>query len=217
MQTPASLDAKQLQQAKVELLRAVRAPAGREIATRTRRARYAAGTVGERRLPAYEHEPGVDESRGTETYAEVVLEIANDRWAGTRVVLRAGKALGMRKKKIVVRFRPPQRGPFGGARAGATKLQIGIDGPSDIRLYLTGMVHDGTACVVPVVLKGAPPRSELPAYGHVLGNLLDGGNDLSLGADEVEEAWRIVTPILSAWEGGAAPLETYPAGAIVPG
>jgi glucose-6-phosphate 1-dehydrogenase len=169
--------------------------------------------VGERRLPAYEQEPGVDGSRGTETFAEVVLGIGNDRWAGTRVVLRAGKALAERKKEIVVRFRPI-RGPFGGA---ASELRIGIDGPSDIRLHLTGMARDGTPKPVPVVLAGAAPQSELPAYGHVLADFLSGGNDLSLGAGEAEEAWRIMTPILSAWATGAVPLETYPAGSSGPG
>jgi glucose-6-phosphate 1-dehydrogenase len=217
MEPPASLDVEEVRRAKLALLRAVRPPRAGEIATRTRRARYAAGRVGERRLPAYEQEPGVDGSRGTETFAEVVLEIGNDRWAGTRFVLRAGKALAERKKEIVVRFRPATRGPLGGARVVASGLRIGIDGPSDIRLYLTGMARNGTGQAVPVVLEGSPPHSELPAYGHVLADLLAGGNDLSLGAGEVEEAWRIVTPILSAWTAGAVPLETYPAGSSGPG
>jgi glucose-6-phosphate 1-dehydrogenase len=216
MEPPASLDVDEVRRAKVELLRAVRPPRTSEIATRTRRARYAAGRVGERRLPAYEQEAGVDGSRGTETFAEIVLEIGNDRWAGARVVLRAGKALAERKKEIVVRFRPATRWASGGTRDAASELRIGIDGPFDIRLRLTGIARDGTAHPVPVVLEGAPPHSELPAYGHVLADLLDGGNDLSLGASEVEEAWRIVTPILRAWAAGAAPLQTYPAGSVGP-
>jgi glucose-6-phosphate 1-dehydrogenase len=217
MEPPASLEVEEVRRAKVELLRAVRPPGAAEIATRTRRARYAAGRVGERRLPAYEQEPGVDPRRCTETFAEAVLEIGNVRWAGTRVVLRAGKALAERRKEIVVRFRPAARGPLGGERVAHSELRIGIDGPSDVRLYLTGMARDGAARAVPVVLRGSPPDSDLPAYGHVLADLLAGGNDLSLGAGEVEEAWRIVTPIVSAWRAGAVPLETYPAGSSGPG
>jgi glucose-6-phosphate 1-dehydrogenase len=219
MEPPASLHVEAMRRARLELLRAVRPPRAEEIATRTRRARYAEGRIGERRLPAYEQEPGVDASRGTETFAEVALEIGNARWAGTRVVLRAGKALAHRKKEIVLRFRPATRGPFAGAGSAASELRIGIDGPSDIRLHLTGMTRDGTAHAVPVpvVLEAPPPPSELPAYGHVLADLLAGGNDLSLGAGEVEEAWRIVTPIVSAWRAGAAPLATYPAGSAGPG
>ena len=218
MEPPASLDVDEVRRAKLELLRAVRPPRAEQMATSTRRARYAAGTVGERRLPAYEEEPGVDPGRGTETFAEVTLEIANARWTGTRVVLRAGKALAERRKEIVIRFRPATRGrPSGGTRTDSSELRIGIDGPSDIRLRLTGMARDGTAHPVPIVLAGSPPDSGLPPYGHVLADLLAGGNDLSLGAGEVEEAWRIVTPILSAWTAGAAPLETYPAGSAGPG
>ena len=132
------------------------------------------------------------------------------------VVLRAGKALAERKKEIVLRFRPATRHPFGDARIAASELRMGIDGPSGIRLHLTGMARDGATHPVPVVLEAPSPPSDLPAYGHVLADLLAGSNDLSLGASEAEEAWRIVTPILSAWASGAVPLESYPAGSAGP-
>jgi glucose-6-phosphate 1-dehydrogenase len=32
--------------------------------------------------------------------------------------------------------------------------------------------------------------------------------------DEAEEAWRIVMPVIEAWDAGAVPLEEYPAGAV---
>ena len=217
MEPPASLEVAEVRRAKLELLRAVRPPAADQMTARTRRARYTGGWIGERRLPAYQDEPGVDASRETETFAEVVLQIANERWADTPVLLRAGKALAERRKEVVLRFRPAARSPFGAAGAPASELRIGIDGPTDIRLHLAGMARDGAPRPVTVLLAGSPPASDLPAYGHVLVDLLAGEGDLSLGAGEAEEAWRVVTPILRRWAAGAVPLESYPAGSTGPG
>jgi glucose-6-phosphate 1-dehydrogenase len=63
-----------------------------DVAARTRRARYTAGRVGERPIPGYIEESGIDPERATETFAEIVLELDTWRWAGTRFVLRQGHA-----------------------------------------------------------------------------------------------------------------------------
>jgi hypothetical protein len=55
-------------------------------------ARYTAGQIGERAVPACVDEEGVDPSRGTETFAEVVRSIDTPRWHGVPFVLRAGTA-----------------------------------------------------------------------------------------------------------------------------
>jgi glucose-6-phosphate 1-dehydrogenase len=59
-------------------------------------------------------------------------------------------------------------------------------------------------------------EGEPPAYARVLEELLDGGSDLSVRADETEEAWRIVTPVLDAWARGDVALEEYPRGSPGP-
>ena len=59
-------------------------------------------------------------------------------------------------------------------------------------------------------------EGEAPAYVHVLADVLGGHSDLSVHADEAEEAWRIVTPVLDAWAAGRVPLDEYPAGSDGP-
>ena len=54
--------------------------------------------------------------------------------------------------------------------------------------------------------------AELPAYTRVLLDLLSGGSALSVGGEEAEEAWRIVTPVLRAWADGSVPMAEYAAG-----
>ena len=174
MEPPADPGERALRDAKVAVLEAARAG-------RSQRARYGAGRVGDRDIPAYADEEGVDPDRGTETFAEVVLALDTPRWQGTRFVLRAGKALGRRRKEVVVRFRSEH----------GNALRIGIDGPYDLALHLRG--------AAPLTLTGPPPPSELPPYGRVLLDVLEGVSSLSVRGDEAEAAWRVVEPVLAAW------------------
>ena len=228
MEPPASLGERDLRDAKVDALRAVRPLTADDVVARTCRACYTAGRLAgtggaaERDVPDYAEEDGVDPGRNTETFAEVVLEIDNERWAGTRFVLRAGKALRRRRKEAVVRFRPVPHPPsFGGGAepAVANELRIGLDGPEDLALRLTGRAPGPPPQPVPLTLTAPPPAassSELPPYGRVLLDVLTGGSTLSVRGDEAEAAWRVVTPVLEAWAEDRVPLQEYPAGSEGP-
>lgn len=199
-------DERDVRDRKLEALRSVRALKRHDVLRSTRRARYSAGRLSgtgggdDRAVPAYVEEDGVDPDRGTETFAEVLLELETPRWAGTRFRLRAGKALARRRKGVVVRFRPP----------GRDELRIGLDGPDDVELQLTGAAPE------PLTLASPPYEADLPAYGRLLLEILSGGTALSVGGDEAEEAWRIVTPILETWADGRTPMDEYPAGSDGP-
>jgi glucose-6-phosphate 1-dehydrogenase len=202
MEPPAGLEAQDLHDRKLEALRSVRPLTRADVARGTRRARYTGGrlaTGGD--VPSYAEEDGVEPERETETFAEVALELGSARWAGTRFLLRAGKALNRRRKMAIVRFRP--------AGDRANELRIGVDGPDDVSLQVTGGAPESA---VPLTLSATPPGSELSAYGRVLLDVLNGRSTLSVGGDEAEEAWRIVMPVLEGWARGAVPLEEYPAG-----
>ena len=207
MERPRSDDERALRDCKAQALAALRPPHVDAARACSRRARYSAGRVGDRDIPAYADEDGVDPARCTETFAEVVLGIDMPRWRGTRFVLRAGKALGRRRKEAVVRFRP--------APAGADELRIGIDGPFDLALTLraAGDSRDGPRSVR---LSGPPPDAGLPPYANVLSDLLEGGTTLSVRGDEAEAAWRAMMPVLDAWTAGRVPLEESPAGSAGP-
>jgi glucose-6-phosphate 1-dehydrogenase len=60
----------------------------------------------------------------------------------------------------------------------------------------------------------APP--ELPAYGRILLDVLRGNSALSIRADEAEESWRVVAPVLEGWSRDLRPLEEYDAGSSGP-
>ncbi|MGQ0629662.1 MAG: gluconokinase, GntK/IdnK-type [Sporichthyaceae bacterium] len=199
MEQPAGPDAADLHQARLELLRAVRTPGPQDIAATTRRARYTAGMIGERAVPHYTDEPGVDPDRATETLAEVALRVDNARWAGTVFALRTGKALGRTRTEITLRLGP------------VNVLRLRMH-PPHLSLQISAD-HAGTARAgTPVVLgTDLPPAGRSP-YAQVLHAILTGDQALSVQAAEVRESWRIMGPILASWADGVPPLQSYPAG-----
>ncbi len=216
MEAPSRLDEREVRDRKVTVLRAVRTLAPAEVASQTVRARYTAGVVDGIDYPDYSAEPGVDPSRGTETFASVELAIDNWRWAGVPFRLRAGKALGVARRFVEIRFRPVPHLAFDQAEAPRQNtirlelrpdrilVSLAVNGPGD-----PFELEDVELCV-----EFAPQA--LPAYARLLLDVLRGDPTLAIRDDEAEESWRIVEPILTAWRAGSPALRTYPAGSAGP-
>jgi len=216
MEPPISLGERDLRDRKVDVLRSVRPLESHDVATRTRRARYSAGRVSDRDIPSYVDEDGVTPEHGTETFAEVVLELDSWRWSGTRFRLRTGKALGQDRKEIAVHFRPVPHHPFDQPPEPACNLlRFELD-PEGLSLELTGTGPGATMSLVPLVLSAEMKPPELPEYARILLDVLCGEATLSIRGDEAEEAWRVVTPVLEGWSRDLAPLEEYAAGSDGP-
>ena len=216
MEPPVSLGERDLRDRKMDVLRSVRPFTDADVMQRTRRARYLAGRIGDRSVPAYADEAGVDPAHRTETFAEVELELDNWRWPGTIFRLRTGKGLGRDRKEVAVRFRPVPHMPFGHSGEPLPNvLRFGLD-PEDLTLDLTGIGASGRA-LVPTALTARLDPPELPAYGRLLLDVMEGNAALSIRGDEAEECWRVVTPVLSAWSKDLVPLQEYPAGSDGPG
>jgi glucose-6-phosphate 1-dehydrogenase len=216
MEPPVSLGQRDLRDRKMDVLRSVRPLTDADVTRRTRRARYLAGRIGDRQVPAYAEEEGIDPGRRTETFAEVELELDNWRWPGTTFRLRTSKALRRDRKEVAVHFRPVPHLPFGHTgEALPNVLRFGLE-PENLALELTGIgAHAGT--LVPLTLGTRLDPPELPAYGRLLLDVLGGNAALSIRDDEAEESWRVLTPVLSAWAKDLVPLEEYPAGSDGPG
>ena len=216
MEPPAQLDPDRLHDRKVELLGAVQPPPPGQLAARTVRARYSAGRIDGVDVPAYAEEPGVDPARGTETFAEVTLEIDNPRWRGVPFRLRTGKALARRRAEILLHFRPAGQPTFAeAADAPANLLRFGLD-PDRLTLRINLNGAGDPFRLEHATLEQVLAPQDVPAYGRLLLAVLDGDLTLSIRGDEAEECWRITEPILAAWAEGAVPLQAYPAGSAGP-
>jgi glucose-6-phosphate 1-dehydrogenase len=214
MEPPISLGDRDLRDRKVDVLRSIRPLSLQEAARSSRRARYGAGRIGDRVIPAYVDEDGVDPQHRTETFAEVRLTLDNWRWPGTVFRLRTGKALHGDRRAITVHFRPVPHLPFGGAEPPPNELRLELE-PETVELHLTGTGVCGDA-LAPLTLAAQLEPATLPPYARLLLAVLNGDPTLSIRADEAEESWRVVTPVLDAWAKDLVPLEEYPAGSDGP-
>jgi glucose-6-phosphate 1-dehydrogenase len=210
MEAPSSVSSEDLRGAMAQVLRATR-PWKRD-GTASRRARYNAGTVGRRKLPAYTAEKGVTAARRTETLAELTVAIDTWRWAGVPFVLRSGKAIGRPRQEILFTFRDVPHLPTGfTGPATRAQLRIGVN-PAILDIDLVTNGRDDPFNLENDVLHAEFGPSELSAYGEVLAELLEGDPTLSVRGDIAEECWRIVSPVLAAWRANKVRLDTYPAG-----
>jgi glucose-6-phosphate 1-dehydrogenase len=215
MEPPSTLDSDDLRGAMAQALRATRVWEN-DVKSESRRGRYTAGTVGGQKLGSYVKQPGVDPARGTETLAEIAFAVDNWRWAGVPFVLRSGKALADARKDIVITFRPVPHLPTGMSGHGEpSQLRIALD-PHHMELDLNINGEGDPFTLDSVTLSTSFADSDLDAYGEVLEGILTGDATLSVRGDVAEECWRIVTPVLTAWQKNLVPVENYAAGSAGP-
>jgi glucose-6-phosphate 1-dehydrogenase len=218
MEAPAAINAQDFRDEKAQALRATKIWDG-DPASSSRRARYTAGQVAGRDLPDYAAEEGVDPSRQTETFAEIVVGVENWRWSGVPFRLRSGKALGDPRKEAVVTFRPTPHLPRGLSGVDLPdRLRIGLGFGADrlgLDLNINGSGNPGT--IDAVTLEAEFGAGELPEYGEVLRGVLRDDPTLSVRGDTAEQCWRIIEPVREAWAAGEVPLEQYAAGSPGPG
>ncbi len=215
MEAPARIEALEVRDLMIHTLRQVHL-IGDDGASSSRRARYTAGSVAGRDVPAYVEEEGVDAANQTETLAEVDVEIRNARWAGVPFRLRSGKALGDGIRAIIVRFKEVAHLPAGfDSGAPGNILVLGM-APETIQLVVATN-GGGSAWNFEMTPLGATlGESMLRPYGEILEGILTGDPLLSVRGDVAEECWRILTPVLEAWKEGRVPLEEYEAGSEGP-
>ena len=118
--------------------------------------------------------------------------------------------------EVIVHFRPVPHLPFEHPQESEpNRLRFGLE-PEGLTLELTGTGPSVALSLVPLTLSAEMEPPELPAYGRILLDVLRGNSALSIRADEAEEAWRVLTPVLEGWSRNLAPLEEYDAGSNGP-
>lgn len=215
MEPIASLDPQELADLKAQVLRATSIWDG-DPQTYAKRARYTAGSIAGRAVPSYAKEKGVDPARGTETLAQLTVQVANNRWSGVPFVLRSGKALGAARKQIIVYFRDVPHLPVGfvGDHTGDAMI---IDlKPGRVSFKLSMNAEGDPLDLEQKTLTAELANAQMTAYGEVLRYLLDDNQLLSVRADTAELCWKIVSPAIKAFEEDRVPLQRYKAGSDGP-
>jgi len=147
----------------------------------------------------YQDEPGVAKGSDVETFAAIKLQIDSWRWSGVPFYIRAGKSLPITCTEVMARFRRPPQTSF---NAGADdqnyiRMRISPEMTVAISASVTSPESDNKRRVVEMVASRHPEPIEMEAYERVLTDAMAGDSTLFARQDYVEEAWRIVDPILS--------------------
>ena len=195
MEPPVNVDGDALRDEKVKVLKAIRP--------------LAPGKVVRGQFQGYRQEEGVAPDSHVETYAALQLQIESWRWSGVPFYLRAGKCLPVTATEVVVDLRPPPARVFG---------DLGPEQPNYLRFRLSPDTSIGLGAHAKRPGPGMQGRDvelfvdqqdkdEAEAYEKLISAALIGDTSLFARQDEVEAAWAIVDPVLSA---DSVPFEYVP-------
>jgi glucose-6-phosphate 1-dehydrogenase len=210
MEPPTGFDGAAIRTKKAEVFAAMPAiePA------RAVRGQYGSGTVLGKKVKAYRKEPDVATDSNTETYVAMRLEIDNWRWAGVPFYIRTGKHLSQRKTEIAIRFKQApyaafQDTPVDTLRPNWLVLSIAPDEGISLQFEVKrrGPVVDLAAVKMDFHYDDWFPKEPNVGYETLIYDVMIGDPTLFMRADMVEEAWRIVQPVLDAW---AAQKDDFP-------
>jgi len=145
----------------------------------------------------YRKEKGVAPDSKVETFAALRLYVNSWRWKGVPFFIRAGKCLPVTCTEVVARFRLPPTVIRASALA-QNYLRFRISPEVTIALGMTVMAsgEEMNAQSAEMLASRHPQAGEMEAYERVLGEAMAGDATLFARQDYVEEAWRIVDPVL---------------------
>jgi glucose-6-phosphate 1-dehydrogenase len=146
----------------------------------------------------YRAEPGVAKDSKIETFAALRLEVDSWRWRGVPFYLRAGKCLPVECTEVLAKFRLPPT-VYRSSELIQNHLRFRISPDVDLGLGVTVMAPGEELAGEPTEMLAhhRPDASEMDAYELLLGDAMKGDATLFARQDYVEEAWRIVDPILN--------------------
>jgi glucose-6-phosphate 1-dehydrogenase len=154
----------------------------------------------------YHQEPGVAPDSQMETFAAIKLEIDSWRWRGVPFYIRAGKCLPVTCTEILVRLRrPPTMYENYDLKTNFCRMRISPDIVLAFGLNVTSPVNELECEMEELIASRHPCAKEMDAYERVLGDAMRGDQTLFAREDYVEEAWRIVDPVLKS----GTPLYNY--------
>ncbi|HET7828412.1 MAG TPA: glucose-6-phosphate dehydrogenase [Candidatus Limnocylindrales bacterium] len=205
MEPPATFEADALRDEKVKVIRAVADLTPDQVRTDVVRGQYGPGWVNAKPAVGYRDEADVDPQSETETYIAARLTVDDWRWSGIPFYLRMGKRLPKRATEIAIQFKdvPHQLFKDSATDPEANLLAMRIQPDEGIMLRFGAKVPGLGIDVRNVTMDftyGSAFQVDSPdAYETLILDVLLGDASLFTRADEVEEAWGIVDPIIAAW------------------
>ena len=224
MEPPIRFDAHSVRSEKADVLAAIQPQSETDALKNSVRGQYQGGKIGDTEIEDYGKTEDVRPGSTTETYAALKLTIDNWRWAGVPFYLRTGKALGIKRTEVAIKFKQAPFAMFSCTAAetlAENYLVIGVEPTEGIALQFNTKVPGPSIRIDGVEMKfrykdyfKAEPAT---GYETLIYDCMIGDNILFQRADSVEAGWKAVQPFLDAWKNaGAKGLQTYKAGSEGP-
>ena len=215
MEAPVSFDADEIRNKKVDVLNAIRKISRDEVGKFAVRGQYEGGWMEGEKVPAYRGEKNVDPKSAVDTFAAVKFYIDNWRWQDVPFYIRTGKRLHQKTTVINIQFRPAPNYAFPPEAAETwrpNRLTISIAPEMDIRLRFQSKRPGQYMSLNPVDMifsyNDEYDGNEPEAYETLLLDVMEGNATLFMRKDQVEAAWKIIMPVLEAWQN--RPPVTFP-------
>lgn len=191
MEPPIRTDSESVRDEKVKVLKAIPP--------------LAASDVVRGQFRGYRAESGVAPDSTVETYAAVRLQVNSWRWQGVPFYIRAGKCLPVTSTEVMIRLhKPPTVYASGSLKHSHVRLSVTPDSTIALGMMVLAPGEEIAGQAVEMVACSCPHGGEMEAYERLLGDAMAGDQTHFAREDYVEEAWRIVDPIL---KGDSRPFE----------
>jgi glucose-6-phosphate 1-dehydrogenase len=162
----------------------------------------------------YRDTAGVDPASTVETYAAIRLRVDTWRWSGVPIIVRAGKCLPVKATEIIVELKRPPEKLFPTQHPHGNRVRFQIEPEVVIGLEVQsrkpGVEQFAVEDIELTAMRLA--AHNIPPYQRLLSAALRGEHDLFASQETIEEAWRIVDPIL----GEVTPVHQYERGSWGP-
>jgi glucose-6-phosphate 1-dehydrogenase len=199
MEPPVRTDSETIRDEKVKVLKAIRPVEAKNVVRGQFR--------------GYRNENGVAADSKVETFVALQLNVDSWRWQGVPFYIRAGKSLPVTCTEIVVRLRePPVVFPTCCRVPNYFRFRVSPNVTAAFGLTVMDQEEKMIGEQTELLASRHPGAAETDAYERMLGDAMAGDATLFAREDYVEEAWRIVDPVLKA----GTPLYGYEPGSWGP-
>lgn len=219
MEPPRSIHPEAVRDAKIDVIRSLRAFETVDVERFVVRGQYDEGLVGGEKVRAYRAEERIAPDSSVETFVALKCYVENWRWAGVPFYLRTGKRMAKRASEVAIFFKHVPRVLYNARPASPLApnvLSIRIQPDEGLSLNIVSKQPGAALKLGPVKVDFHYSSASPEAYETLLRDIIVGDQTLFMRRDTVEAAWSFIQNILDAWAVSSSDPCPYAAGSWGP-